>query len=91
MLNNVLNCTADRSRHTLRRNGKDNFKRNGNGNGLTENKDYQELSGLKCRCGEELVDDNVDYILGGQAVKIVSSSKLYYVVEVEHGNRGILS
>ena len=71
-----LNCIADRFRHTLGRNGKgtDNVNGNGNENGLTQNKDYTESSGLNCRCGEELIDDNVDYILGGQAVKIVSFS-----------------
>ena len=33
-------------------------------------KDYE--TGVKCRCGAELTDDDLDYIMGGQAVKIVS-------------------
>ena len=36
-------------------------------------------SGQKCRCGEELTDDDSDYIVGGNQVKIVSFIKHPYL------------
>ena len=45
---------------------------------LTENLDYKlATEGEECKCGTELTvaDDEMDYIVGGQRVKIVSFMK----------------
>ena len=43
--------------------------------GLPKTRDYETPLGPTCRCGEELKLDDLDYILGGQVVKIVSFIK----------------
>ena len=43
----------------------------------TENFDYKMETGVECRCGTELTvpDDEMDYIVGGRSVRIVSFIK----------------
>ena len=45
-----------------------------NENDMTEELDYDHVTQTRpsCKCGTERTDEDLDYIVGGQAVKIVS-------------------